>query len=126
MIREIEFFENHFIDFYEEQDKKIKKIKMEIKKAKNFSQLLDIKYGKIGTLKRDEYEMKANAFVVGELIKEERKNAELTQEDLASLTGTKKSYISRLENGKIDIQISTLFRIFEQGFGKNLSFNVGG
>lgn len=99
---------------------------MEIKNAKNFSELLDIKYGKIGSSKRDDYELKANAFVVGEMIKTERKKASLTQEDLANLTGTKKSYISRLENGKIDIQISTLFRIFEQGFGKSLSLKVGG
>ena len=44
----------------------------------------------------------------------------MTQDDLAKKTGTKKSYISRLENGKIDIQISTLFKIFEEGLGKRL------
>lgn len=36
----------------------------------------------------------------------------------------KKSYISRLENGKIDIQISTLFKIFEEGLGKRLGLTV--
>lgn len=39
-------------------------------------------------------------------------------------TGTKKSYISRLENGKIDIQISTLFKIFEEGLGKKLGLTI--
>ena len=85
---------------------------------------LDIKYGKIGTEKRDEFEAKAKAFVVGEMIKEARKEAHLTQEQLTEKTGTKKSYISRLENGKIDIQVSTSFKVFEQGLGKRLEFTM--
>ena len=91
-----------------------------IKDAKTFDELLDIKYGKLGESKRDEFELKAKSFVVGEMIKEARKEAHMTQEELALKTGTKKSYISRLENGKIDIQISTLFKIFEEGLGKKL------
>jgi HTH-type transcriptional regulator / antitoxin HipB len=58
------------------------------------------------------------------MIKEERRKAHLTQDDLAKKTGTKKSYISRLENGKIDIQISTLFKIFEKGLGKKLGLTI--
>jgi HTH-type transcriptional regulator/antitoxin HipB len=91
-----------------------------IRDAKTFVDLLDIKYGKLGEPKRDEFELKAKAFVVGEMIREARKEAHMTQEELALKTGTKKSYISRLENGKIDIQISTLFKIFEEGLGKKL------
>lgn len=95
-----------------------------IKDATNFDELLDIKYGNLGTEKRDEFEVKAKAFIVGEMIKEERKKAHLSQEELAKKTGTKKSYISRLENGKIDIQISTLFKIFEEGLGKKLGLTI--
>jgi HTH-type transcriptional regulator/antitoxin HipB len=91
-----------------------------IKDVKTFDELLDIKYGKIGTLKRDEFEAKAKAFVVGEMIKDARKEAHITQEELARKTGTKKSYISRVENGKIDIQVSTLFKIFEEGLGRKI------
>ena len=91
-----------------------------LKDAKTLEELLDIKYGKLGEPKRDEFELKAKAFVIGEMIKEARKEAHMTQEELALKTGTKKSYISRLENGKIDIQISTLFKIFEEGLGKKL------
>ena len=61
-----------------------------IKDATNFDELLDIKYGKQGTEKRDEFEMRAKAFVVGEMIKEERKKAHLTQNNLAKKTGTEK------------------------------------
>ena len=95
-----------------------------IKNAKTFDELLDIKYGKLGTSKRDEFEVKAKSFVVGEMIREARKEAHLTQEALAKRTGTKKSYISRLENGKIDIQISTLFKIFEKGLNRKVGFTL--
>jgi len=91
-----------------------------IKEAKTFDVLLEIKYGKPGNPKRDHFETKAKAFIVGEMIKDARKQAHLTQEELARKTGTKKSYISRLENGKIDIQISTLFKIFEDGLGRKI------
>jgi HTH-type transcriptional regulator / antitoxin HipB len=91
-----------------------------IKDAKTFDELLDIKYGRLGTPKRDEFESKAKAFVIGEMIKDARKEAHITQEELARKTGTKKSYISRVENGKIDIQVSTLFKIFEEGLGRKI------
>ena len=37
--------------------------------------------------------------------------------------GTKKTYISRLENGKADVQLNTLFRIFE-GLGRRVSLTI--
>lgn len=92
-----------------------------IKNARNFDELLDIKYGKIGTKKRDKFEEKAQYYVISEMLKETRKEANMTQEQLAEKVGTKKSYISRLENGKCDIQLSTLYRIFEFGLGKRVN-----
>ncbi|HPH16071.1 MAG TPA: helix-turn-helix transcriptional regulator [Bacteroidales bacterium] len=96
-----------------------------IKNAKSFDELLDLKYGKIGTEKRDEFEEKAQYFVISEMLKESRKEVHLTQEQLAEKVGTKKSYISRLENGKCDIQLSTLYRIFETGLGKRINLSIG-
>ncbi len=96
-----------------------------IRNAKNFEELLDIKYGKIGNKKRDEFEEKAQYFVISEMLKEARKEANMTQEQLADKVGTKKSYISRLENGKCDIQLSTLYRIFEFGLGKRVNLLFG-
>ena len=96
-----------------------------IRNAKTFDELLDIQYGNIGTKKRNEFEGKAQYLVISEMLKASRHEANLTQEQLAKKVGTKKSYISRLENGKCDIQLSTLYRIFEEGLGKriNLIFN---
>jgi DNA-binding XRE family transcriptional regulator len=98
--------------------------KESIRKAKTFDELLDIKYGKIGTKARDAHEFKANYFVISEILKEARKEANITQEELAEKIGTKKSYISRLENGKVDIQLSTLFKIFEIGLGRHIRITI--
>jgi HTH-type transcriptional regulator/antitoxin HipB len=95
-----------------------------IKDAKTFDELLDIKYGKVGTPKRDEFDNKSKAFMIGVLIKDARLNAKITQEELAEKTGTKKSYISRVENGKIDIQLSTLYRILEEGLGRHVNLTL--
>lgn len=99
--------------------------KEKIRNAENFDELLDIKHGKIGTEKRDEFEEKAQYFFISEMLKEARKEAKMTQEQLAEKVGTKKSYISRLENGKCDIQLSTLYRIFEFGLGKRIHLLIG-
>lgn len=99
--------------------------KNKIRNAKNFDELLDNKYGKIGTEKRDEFEEKAQYFVISEMLKDARKEANMTQEQLAAKVGTKKSYISRLDNGRCDIQLSTLYRIFEYGLGKRINLLIG-
>jgi HTH-type transcriptional regulator / antitoxin HipB len=99
--------------------------KEKIKNAKNFDELLDIKYGNIGTENRDNFEERAQYFVISEMLKSARKEANMTQEQLAEKVGTKKSYISRLENGKCDIQLSTLYRIFEFGLGKRVNLLFG-
>ena len=96
-----------------------------IRNAKNFDEILDIQYGKIGTKKRNEFESKAQYFVISEILKDARHEANLTQEQLANKVGTKKSYVSRLENGKCNIQLSTLYRIFEDGLGRRISLLVG-
>jgi HTH-type transcriptional regulator / antitoxin HipB len=96
-----------------------------LKTTKSFDELLDIKYGKTGTKARNDFEKKAQYFVIKEMLKEGRREANLTQEQLAEKLGTKKSYISRIENGKCDIQLSTLYRIFEFGLGKKVNVLIG-
>ena len=59
------------------------------------------------------------------MLQEARKEAKLTQEELAQKTGTKKSYISRIETGKSDIQLSTFYRLIELGLGKTLNISIG-
>ncbi len=80
-------------------------------------------FGELGTPSRTEFEAGVDAFILGEKLRAERQKAGLTQEQLAQKIGTKKSYISRIENGHADIQLSTLFKIF-QGLGRRISFSV--
>jgi len=54
------------------------------------------------------------------MLKEARKEAKLTQEELAFKSGTKKSYISKIENARGNIQLSTIIRIFEQGLNRKV------
>ena len=95
---------------------------------KNFTHFEDIlkdKYGDKGHRRRDRYEAESLAFRLGVMLKEARKEAKITQEELARKTGTKKSYISRIERGKSDIQISTYNKLIEIGLGKNLHISIG-
>ncbi len=90
-----------------------------------FDEHLDQRYGKIGTEKRTEFEIKAKSYAIGEILRDARKDARMTQEELAKKTGTRKSFISRIENGHSDIQLSTLYRLVEVGFGKKISLTIG-
>ena len=73
-----------------------------IKGCRTFDEILDVEYGTQGTPERDAFEQGAVAFILAERLKEERLKAGLTQEQLAERIGTKKTYISRIENGKAD------------------------
>lgn len=95
-----------------------------LKNKTTFEEHLTSQYGAKGSKKRIEFEIKAKAFLIGDIIKEERKNAQLTQEQLADKIGAKKSFISRIENGKTDIQLSTLYRLLEFGLGKRVELSV--
>jgi HTH-type transcriptional regulator / antitoxin HipB len=90
------------------------------KGIKTFDELIEKEYGKIGTENRNEYEEKAQMFIVSEMLKEARQQAKMTQEQLAIKAGTKKSYISKIENAKGNIQLSTLIRIFEKGLNRKI------
>ena len=90
----------------------------------SFAAHLDERYGPPGAPQRETFERKAQAFIIGDMLKEARRAAQMTQDELAQKAETKKSYISRLENGKIDVQISTLFRIIEQGLGRTVNLTI--
>ena len=90
------------------------------KNVGSFDELIELEHGKIGTESRNRYEEGAQMFIISEMLKEARKEANMTQEQLADKAGTKKSYISKLENGKGNIQLSTLIRIFEQGLNRRI------
>jgi HTH-type transcriptional regulator / antitoxin HipB len=86
----------------------------------DFDTLLDFSHGKIGTETRSKFEEQSQLFIVSEMLKAARKEANMTQEELAEKVGTKKSYISKLENGKVNVRLSTLIQIFEEGLNRRV------
>ena len=96
-----------------------------MKNVTNFEDLLKEKYGEKGSPARDKFEADSLAFRLGVMLKEARTEAHITQEELANRTGTKKSYISRIERGQSDIQISTYSKLIEIGLGKQLNISIG-
>ena len=96
-----------------------------MKNVTDFEDLLKNNYGEKGTPLRDKFDADSLAFRLGVMLKEARKDAQVTQEELAERTGTKKSYISRIERGQSDIQISTYYKLIEIGLGKHLNISIG-
>ena len=96
-----------------------------MKNLKNLDDLLNEDYGKKGTSTRDKFEADSLAFRLGVMLKEARRGSKITQKQLADKTGTKKSYISRIEKGKSDIQISTYQRLIEIGLKRHLNISIG-
>lgn len=70
--------------------------------------------------KRDE----SAGLELGLLIKESRKELGLTQEELAEKSGTTKHYISRIENSRTGIELTTLKKIIEAGLGKQMKISI--
>ncbi len=98
--------------------------KKAIKNITSLDEILDNKYGKIGTSEREKWEQEFEAFQLGVMIEEARKKMNLTQEELAAKCGTNKAYISRIENNASDIRLSTLMRIIQQGLGGHLKITL--
>lgn len=79
-------------------------------KTMKAKELLEKRYGKRGTESREKFRDEAFSYYFGEIIKNRRKELNLSQEDLANRVGKKRPYISRIENGE-DIRISNLVLI---------------
>jgi ribosome-binding protein aMBF1 (putative translation factor) len=88
------------------------------------NELFDQKYGKTGSKSRNDFEQKAESYMIAELIKESRKKANLTQEQLAEKLNVKRTYISKIERASSDIRVSTLRKIVETGLGGKLHVSV--
>lgn len=84
------------------------------KKIKKYSldEVKDEFLGRKGTSVRDQYEYDLKMEILGELIKQTRKDRNLTQEQLGELIGVQKAQISRLENHTGNVTLSTIIKVF--------------
>lgn len=69
------------------------------------SEHLNREYGAKGTATRDTFDAKAKAWYYAEVLKDARKSARMTQQQLADRIGKKREYVSALEKGETDATI---------------------
>lgn len=80
-------------------------------KITDYSAILDEKFGKRGTEQRAKFEEEAKAYYASQILLQARKEAKMTQSELAKQVGTTKSYISKIENGVIEPGVGLFLRI---------------
>lgn len=94
------------------------------KNLTSLGDFIDQEHGAPGTKQREEFEAGYETFKLGVLLQQARQAKGLTQAQLAELSGTDKSYISKLENDLKDVRLSTLQRIIAEGLGGHLEFSI--
>lgn len=77
----------------------------------DYDLVLDAKFGKAGSPERLRHEECAKAFYAAQILLQARKEAKVTQSELAERVGTTKSYISKIENGVIEPGVGLFFRL---------------
>ena len=81
-----------------------------------FEEHLDIALGKKGTPRRDafeaEMEAELEAWKLGELVRQTRKEQKLTQKQLGEMVGVGEAQISKIESGKAST-FTTISRVFK-------------
>lgn len=82
---------------------------------------LDERYGKVGTPEREQFRKEAYSYCVGQMIHDVRKQEKMPQSDLAKRIGTNKSYISKIENGSLELGVGLFFHIIDV---LGLKFNI--
>jgi len=79
-------------------------------KISDYDQVLDERFGKPGTPQRAQAEEAAYNFYSGQILSDARRQAHVTQQELARRVGTTKSYISKVENGVITPSVGLFYR----------------
>lgn len=92
-------------------------------KAHKLEKLLDEHIGTRGTKNRAEFEQQCFGYVLGQHVKEVRKQRALSQVELGNLVGVQKAQISKIENGKSQLRIETLLSVFN-ALNAELHFSV--
>jgi len=92
-------------------------------KLYSLDEITDKYIGKSGTPKRDAFEYELRLDIIGEAIKQARKERHLTQEELGQLVGVKKAQISKIENSLTDARFETIIKVFK-ALNAKVNFNI--
>lgn len=91
-------------------------------KSINTKELIAERYGKEGSKAREEFRDGAFSYYFGEIIKNRRKELNMSQDNLAEKVGKKRPYISRIENGE-DIRLSN-FALLANALGISIQLTT--
>lgn len=72
---------------------------------------LDKEFGLPGTLERQKFEDEARDYYTGQILLEARREAKITQSELAQRINSNKAYISKIEHGLVSPSLSVFYRI---------------
>ena len=92
-------------------------------KTYSLDEVTDKYIGKRGTPKREEFEQELKLELLGEAIKNARKERNLTQEELGKLVGVKKAQISKIENSVTNARFETILKVF-RALNVKIKFNI--
>ena len=92
-------------------------------KTKSLEEVTDKYIGEIGTPERDEFENELRLDLIGEAIKQARKERKMTQAQLGELVGVQKAQISKIENHLTDARFDTIIKVFK-ALNAKINFNV--
>jgi DNA-binding XRE family transcriptional regulator len=98
-------------------------MKKQAMKTYSLDEMIDKHIGIPGTPKREAFENELRIDLLGEAIKQARKDRNLTQEQLGLLVGVKKAQISKLENSLTDARFETIIKVFK-ALNAKVNFNV--
>lgn len=92
-------------------------------KTVSLDTMIDKHIGERGTEKREAFENELRIDLLGQAIKQARKERHLTQEELGKLVGVQKAQISKIENSVKNARFETILKVFD-ALGAKVSFDV--
>ena len=92
-------------------------------KTYTLEEITDKHIGKRGTPKREAFEYELRLDLLGEAVKQARKQRHMTQEELGRLVGVQKSQISKIENSLTDARFETIIKVFK-ALNAKINFNI--
>jgi HTH-type transcriptional regulator / antitoxin HipB len=98
-------------------------MKKEAMKTYSLDAMIDKHIGEPGTPKREAFENELRLDLLGEAIRQARKDRHLTQAELGELVGVKKAQISKIENSLTDARFETIIKVFK-ALNAKVHFNV--
>ncbi|OJV14963.1 MAG: transcriptional regulator [Dyadobacter sp. 50-39] len=92
-------------------------------KTVSLDTMIDKHIGERGTERREAFENELKIDLLGQAIKQVRRERNLTQEQLGELVGVQKAQISKIENSVKNARLETILKVFD-ALGAKVNFSL--